>query len=34
MAKPGELTPKWVLVDGTDQIIGRLASDIAGYFDG
>ncbi|MCA9172955.1 MAG: 50S ribosomal protein L13 [Planctomycetales bacterium] len=29
MAKPGDLDPKWWLVDGTDLIVGRLASDIA-----
>ncbi len=29
MAKPGEVTPQWWHVDGTDQIVGRLASDIA-----
>jgi large subunit ribosomal protein L13 len=28
-AKPGELTPKWFLVDATDKVVGRLASDIA-----
>ena len=28
-AKPGELTPKWILVDATDKVVGRLASDIA-----
>ena len=28
-AKPGEVKQKWLLVDGTDQIVGRLASDIA-----
>ena len=29
MAKPGELTPKWWVVDATDKVVGRLASDIA-----
>ena len=29
MAKPGEVEPQWLHVDGTDQIVGRLASDIA-----
>ena len=29
MAKPGEVEQKWLLVDATDQIVGRLASDIA-----
>lgn len=29
VAKPGEVEQKWYLVDGTDQIVGRLASDIA-----
>jgi large subunit ribosomal protein L13 len=29
MAKPGEVTPKWWLVDATDKVVGRLASDIA-----
>jgi large subunit ribosomal protein L13 len=29
MAKPGELTPKWWLVDAQDKVVGRLASDIA-----
>lgn len=29
MAKPGEVEQKWYLVDGTDKIVGRLASDIA-----
>ena len=29
MAKPGELKQKWWLVDATDKIVGRLASDIA-----
>jgi len=29
MAKPGELTAKWWLVDAQDKVVGRLASDIA-----
>jgi large subunit ribosomal protein L13 len=29
MAKPGELTQKWWVVDAADKIVGRLASDIA-----
>lgn len=29
MAKPGEVEQKWLHVDGTNQIVGRLASDIA-----
>lgn len=29
LAKPGELEPKWWLVDATDKVVGRLASDIA-----
>jgi large subunit ribosomal protein L13 len=29
MAKPGELEQKWWLVDATDKVVGRLASDIA-----
>ena len=29
LAKPGELKAKWVHVDATDKIVGRLASDIA-----
>jgi large subunit ribosomal protein L13 len=29
MAKPGQLEAKWWLVDGTDKVVGRLASDIA-----
>lgn len=29
MAKPGEVEQKWLLVDATDKIVGRLASDIA-----
>lgn len=29
MAKAGEVDRKWVLVDATDKIVGRLASDIA-----
>ena len=29
MAKQGELEQKWLLVDATDKIVGRLASEIA-----
>lgn len=29
MAKPGEIERKWYVVDATDKILGRLASDIA-----
>lgn len=29
MAKPGEIEAKWWLVDATDKVVGRLASDIA-----
>ncbi len=29
MAKPGEVPQKWFIVDGTDKIVGRLASEIA-----
>jgi len=29
MARPGEIEPKWWLVDATDKVVGRLASDIA-----
>lgn len=29
MAKPVEVEPKWWLVDATDKVVGRLASDIA-----
>ncbi|MBR4752220.1 MAG: 50S ribosomal protein L13 [Thermoguttaceae bacterium] len=29
MAKPGEVEQKWYLVDATDKVVGRLASDIA-----
>jgi large subunit ribosomal protein L13 len=29
MAKPGELEQKWFLVDATDKVVGRLASEIA-----
>ena len=28
-AKPGELAEKWLVVDATDKVVGRLASDIA-----
>ena len=29
MAKPGEVQSQWWLVDATDKVVGRLASDIA-----
>jgi len=29
MAKPGEVEAKWWLVDATDKVVGRLASEIA-----
>lgn len=29
MAKPAEVERKWLIVDATDKIVGRLASDIA-----
>lgn len=29
MARPGELEPKWWVVDATGKVVGRLASDIA-----
>ncbi len=29
MARPGEVQPNWWLVDATDKVVGRLASDIA-----
>ena len=29
MAKPGEIPQNWYIVDGTDKVVGRLASDIA-----
>ncbi len=29
VAKPGELQQKWWVVDATDKVVGRLASDIA-----
>lgn len=29
VAKAGEIEPKWWLVDATDKVVGRLASDIA-----
>lgn len=29
IAKPGELEQKWYLVDASDKVVGRLASDIA-----
>lgn len=34
MAKPNEVEQKWWVVDGSDQIVGRLASDIAMYLMG
>ena len=29
MAKPGDVEQKWYVVDATDKVVGRLASDIA-----
>ncbi|MDO4575117.1 MAG: 50S ribosomal protein L13 [Planctomycetia bacterium] len=29
IAKPGEVQQQWVLIDATDKVVGRLASDIA-----
>jgi large subunit ribosomal protein L13 len=29
MAKPGDVEQKWLIVDATDKVVGRLASDIA-----
>lgn len=29
MARPGEVEQQWWLVDGTDKVVGRLATDIA-----
>lgn len=29
MAKPGEVEQKWLVVDATDKVVGRLASEIA-----
>ena len=29
MARTGEIEPKWWLVDATDKVVGRLASDLA-----
>lgn len=29
MAKPGDVQQKWYVVDATDKVVGRLASDIA-----
>ena len=29
MARPGEIEPKWWLVDASDKVVGRLASDLA-----
>ena len=34
MAKPGEVEQKWWLVDASDKVVGRLASDIAMYLMG
>ncbi len=34
MAKPGDVEQKWWLVDASDKIVGRLASDIAMYLMG
>ena len=28
-AKPGQIEEKWYVVDATDKVVGRLASDIA-----
>jgi large subunit ribosomal protein L13 len=33
-AKPGEVERKWVIVDATDQILGRLSSRIASILRG
>ena len=29
MARPGEIEPKWWLVDASDKVVGRLASELA-----
>ena len=29
MARPGEIEPKWWLVDASEKVVGRLASDLA-----
>jgi len=29
LAKPGQIEEKWLVVDATDKVVGRLASDIA-----
>jgi large subunit ribosomal protein L13 len=29
MVRPGEIEPKWWLVDASDKVVGRLASDLA-----
>jgi large subunit ribosomal protein L13 len=29
MARPGDIEPKWWVVDATDKVVGRLASEIA-----
>ena len=34
MAKKGDVTPKWLLVDATDQVLGRLAVKIARVLQG
>ncbi len=34
LAKPGERQAKWWVVDATDKVVGRLASDIAMYLMG
>ncbi|GIW96130.1 MAG: 50S ribosomal protein L13 [Pirellulaceae bacterium] len=34
MAKPGEIKPRWWLVDASGKVVGRLASDIAMYLMG
>jgi large subunit ribosomal protein L13 len=34
MARPQDVEPKWWVVDATDKVVGRLASDIAVYLMG
>ena len=34
MAKPGEVESKWYVVDATDQVLGRLASQVAAILKG
>lgn len=34
LAKPGEYQPKWWVVDASDKVVGRLASDLAMYLMG